>query len=163
MDTNLYSDNALHTISVQFYDASFNVLVNGVGSVSVFVDNNWPHACILSFLFPFSPSPSLISPLLALICQVITGVYHILDNGTSAQVTACDIIQGTSDVFYFQIDASDQIGRNLLSWSLVAYWGGNKAGYILSIFPPPHSCPFSLLTESTGQLHQTRIIPDTTL
>ena len=56
MDTNLYSDNALHTITIQLYYVNTLAVPNGSGFVTVFVDNNAPTAGIfffVSFFFSF--------------------------------------------------------------------------------------------------------------
>jgi len=115
LDTTVYADNQYHTIIVKLLDGSGNVLNAGTTSVSIFVDNNWPHAFIGT-------------------------IYYTLANGTVVSVTPCEIVQGTSDEFSFQIDASDQIGQDLLSWSLVAYWGANKAAVVASdTYSPSHT------------------------
>jgi len=73
----------------------------GFDYVYVFVDNNWPHA-------------------------VISQIYYY-NNGSTIAVDACAIVQGTNDQFGFVIDASDQIGQNLMSWVLYAVWGNDQS------------------------------------
>jgi len=107
LDTTAYADNQLHTITIDFFDDDDNYISGGSSSVNIFVDNNWPHAYIQQ-------------------------IFHKEDNGTVVPVAACEIVQGTDDEFSFVIDASDQIGQNLLSWSLTAYWGANKASAVAS-------------------------------
>jgi hypothetical protein len=69
----------------------------------------------------------------------IKQIYYKTDNGTLIPESACDIVVGTNDEFSFVIDASDPLGQDLLSWSLVAYWGDDKSGY-----PPPSLLSLSL-------------------
>lgn len=45
------------------------------------------------------------------------------ENGTQVPVSSSETIQGSSDQFTFVIDASDQVGQNLLTWNLLANWG----------------------------------------
>jgi len=115
LDTTAYADNQNHVIAVELFDTYGNIITSGTTSVSIFVDNNWPHANILA-------------------------IYYTEANGTVVQVQACNIVQGTSDQFSFEIDASDQLGQDLLSWSLVAYWGANQAALVASdTYSPSHS------------------------
>lgn len=41
------------------------------------------------------------------------------------QFGPCDVADG----FTFDIDASDSIGKHLLSYTITAYWGDNKNAY----------------------------------